>query len=79
MATISDGRTEFAINKLKEYVNNMKFYDTEHDCVVTIAQLKKEYDDLLEDPGTKAEYENVSFPKFVENCMVENNGTLEFI
>ena len=57
----------------------MKFYDTEHDCVVTIGQLKKEYDDLKRDPETRSEYEHVSFQKFVENCLVKNNGTLESI
>ncbi len=79
MAFMTEKERAFIIEKTNEYVNKIKFYDTEHDCVITIGQLKAEYDDLKRDPKTKAEYENVSFVEFIKNCMVENNGTLEFI
>ena len=41
--------------------------------------LKPQMDILSKYNQSLAKYEHISFVEFVENCMVENNGTLEFI
>lgn len=46
------------------------FYDTEHDVIVTLAELRAEYE---------AEEREVSFSQYVNNCLTRNNGTLEEI
>lgn len=51
-----------------------KFYDTEHDEVITLSQLKAEYEELSANGETEAE----SFKDYLTNCL-DKNGTLEEI
>lgn len=50
-----------------------KYYDTEHDRIVTTEELEREYRESKKANGTDAE----SFSQYLGNCMVRNNGTLE--
>ena len=52
-----------------------KFYDSEHDEVVTICQLEKEYNELKLTGGTDSE----TFGQYIMNCQTYNGGTLEEI
>lgn len=52
------------------------FRDIESNEIVTIEQLKLEYDQLKKNDPESFDY---SFPEYVENCMARNNGTLEKI
>lgn len=54
----------------------MKFFDIESGETVTVEQLRKEYNENRE--YQPSEY-NYSFPDYIRNCLVENNGTLEII
>ena len=51
-----------------------KFYDTEHDEVITLSQLKEEYEELSANGETEAE----TFKDYLSNCL-DKNGTLEEI
>lgn len=50
------------------------FYDIESNEIVTIEQLKNEYDMLRQDQPDEYNY---SFEEYIRNCKTENNGTLE--
>ena len=54
----------------------MLFYDIESSELVTLAQLKEEYN-----RNRKAQPEefNYDFADYIRNCLTENNGTLEII
>ena len=50
------------------------FYDIESNEIVTIDQLKNEYDMLRQEQPDEYNY---SFEEYIRNCKTENNGTLE--
>lgn len=52
-----------------------KFYDTEHDKVITLEELQAEFEDLKASGDTESE----TFEQYLSNCMTYNNGTLEEI
>lgn len=53
------------------------YFDIESGKTVTIDQLKTEYIESIK--NNPKEFINVSFPEYIENCLTENNGTLERI
>lgn len=55
------------------------FYDKEHENFVTETELREEFFELLSDSNTAEEYENISFVEYINNCLTENDGTLEEI
>lgn len=50
------------------------YIDIETGDVVTVAQLRKEYEQMKQEQPEEYGY---SFPEYVRNCLTENNGTLE--
>lgn len=50
------------------------FKDIESNEIVTIEQLKSEYDQLKKSDPETFDY---SFAEYIENCLTRNNGTLE--
>lgn len=50
-----------------------RFYDLELDEIVTLAELREEYEALKSYGDTEAE----SFEEYLSNCMYWNNGTLK--
>lgn len=55
------------------------FYDVDRETFVTEKELREEFFELLSDSNTAEEYENISFAEYINNCLTENNGTLEEI
>ena len=52
-----------------------KYHDIESDTIVTLDELKQEYQ-LLVNNGT---IEDQTFDEYLNNCLTRNNGTLEII
>ena len=53
----------------------MLFYDSEIEQIISLEELKQEYTLLKKNHETESE----SFDIFIENCLSENNGTLDII
>lgn len=59
--------------ELEDYITiNPKFWDTEAEEIITLSQLKDEYEELKKDGQTEAE----TFENYLDNCL-HKNGTLE--
>lgn len=59
--------------ELDDYITiNPKFWDTEAEEIVSLSQLKDEYEELKKDGQTEAE----TFEDYLSNCL-HKNGTLE--
>ena len=54
-------------------MDELIYYDTEREEYITERQLRNEYEDYLDEQDN----DRISFAQFVNNCLVENNGTLE--
>ena len=52
-----------------------KFLDIERDEVITLEELRAEFEDLKASGDTESE----TFEQYLTNCMTKNNGTLEEI
>lgn len=53
-----------------------KFFDIESETIVTLDQLKKEFESMKKYNPTDFD-ENYTFEMYVTNCLTRNNGTLE--
>lgn len=51
------------------------YIDTEHDEIITVDELKKQFDELQKEEPE--EYGYKTFPEHLNNCLVRNDGTLE--
>ena len=54
-----------------------RFHDIESNEIITISDLEKEYQMLIENGTIEKEEQN--FNQYVANCLTRNNGTLEIM
>lgn len=62
--------TQIQIEELE--MNELVYYDIEHEDYITKSDLFDEYENYLEEDG-----EYITFSQFINNCLTINGGTLE--